>query len=110
QTLKLAQTAIDPDDLNGARRVVSFLRELDQDTWDQVVEDAQSYNRYQAGRLLADPGLRPDKVERAMTISRCLYGLPWWLREAHYWRVLRGRKKAGRPKGKATTGVEKWRE
>ena len=108
KAIKLARSAIDPDDLDSARRVVTFLRELDEDTWNQVVEDAQDFNHYQAQRLLADPSLRPDKVERAKTISRCLYGLPWWLREAHYWRVLRGRKKTGRPEGRETTGGEGW--
>lgn len=107
KALQLARQAVDPLDIEAARAVVTFLRDMDRDTWDQVVDDAQNYNRYQAGRLLADPTLVPDKVERARMISRCLYGLPWWLREAHYWRVLAGERKAvGRPVGRTTTQNE----
>jgi hypothetical protein len=108
KVVRLARTATDPEDLNGSQEVVDFLRELDKDTWNQVINDAEQYNRYQAGRLLADPALIPDKVERARAVSRCLYGLPWWLREAHYWRVMRGKKKRGRPKGRKTTGDQEW--
>jgi len=103
QARKLARGASDPNDLDGARQVVAFLRELNPDTWEQVVADAEAFNHYHAGCLLADPSLIPDKVERAKTISRCLYGLPWWLREAHYWRVLRSGKRIGRPKGRQKT-------
>jgi hypothetical protein len=108
KVVRLARTATDPEDLKGSQEVVDFLRELDKDTWNQVINDAEQYNRYQAGRLLADPALIPDKVERARAVSRCLYGLPWWLREAHYWRVMRGKKKRGRPKGRKTTGDQEW--
>ena len=102
QAFQLARGANDPGNPDTARQVVQFLRDLDNDTWDQIVQDAGAFNRYQAGRLLADPSLVPDKVERAKTISRCLYGLPWWLREAHYWRVLRAGKRVGRPKARQT--------
>jgi len=35
---------------------------------------------------------------RAKKISRCLYGLPWWLREAFYWRTFNaGKRSPGRP-------------
>ncbi|NUM48011.1 MAG: hypothetical protein HUU38_25175, partial [Anaerolineales bacterium] len=67
---------------------------LDDPTWQDLVADAQAWNRYQAARLLADPAHEPDKVARAKKISRCLYGLPWWLREAFYWRT----RNAGIPK------------
>jgi hypothetical protein len=103
---QLAHSISNSDDIHGAQQVVAFLRELDPDTWDQVISDAQAWNQYQAARLLADPSLKPDKVERAKTISRCLYGLPWWLREAHYWRVLRGVKRQGRPKERTQTKVD----
>jgi len=39
---------------------------------------------------LSDPALEKNKVERAKKISRLLYGLPWWLREAHFWREAKG--------------------
>jgi hypothetical protein len=106
RVMELAKSAADLDDLARARGVVSFLRELGSDEWEQVVSDAQAYNRYQAGRLLADPSLVSDKVERAKMISRCLYGLPWWLREAHYWRTLRAGKQVGRPKGQAAASKD----
>jgi hypothetical protein len=57
------------------------------------VADAQSWNRYRAGQLLANPALELNKVERAKKISRLLYGLPWWLREAHFWREAKGANK-----------------
>lgn len=94
----LAKTANDPEDLRGALDVVKFLRGLSGQDWEQVVTDAQSWNQYQAGRLLANPDLVPHHTERARMISRTLYGLPWWLREAHFWRERAGGKpKDGRP-------------
>jgi len=94
----LARTAGDPDDPGCAAEAVRFLRGLSQQDWEQVVMDAQSWNQYQAGRLLAEPMLEPDRVERAKKISRALYGLPWWLREAHFWRERdAGKPKTGRP-------------
>ena len=99
QVRALAKTAGDPNDLHAADEVVDFLREMDEPTWQEVVADAQAWNRYQAARLLAEPALEPDKVARAQKISRCLYGLPWWLREAFYWRTLKvGKQKSGSPK------------
>ena len=96
---RLAKGTSNPNDLVAAQPVIDYLRELDDPTWDQVVVDAMAWNRYQAARLLYDPALELDKVQRALTISRCLYGLPWWLREAHYWRTLQaGKRKPGRPK------------
>ena len=97
---ELAQQTGHPDQVETAREVLRFLQELDNDTWDQVVCDAQAANRHMAALLLSDPERVPDKVARARMISRCLYGLPWWLREAHYWRVLRSGKQTGRPKGR----------
>lgn len=95
---ELAKTATDPDDPGGAVDAVRFLRGLSQQDWEQVVQDAQAWNQYQAARLLANPALVPDHIERAKKISRALYGLPWWLREAHYWREKDGGKpKGGRP-------------
>jgi archaellum biogenesis ATPase FlaH len=94
----LAKSARDPEDLRSAVEVVQFLRELSAQDWDQVVMDAQAWNQYQAARLLAEPELEPDRVERAKKISRALYGLPWWLREAHFWRERAGGKpRTGRP-------------
>jgi hypothetical protein len=99
EVLQLARGTGDPNDLTVAQPVVDYLRALDDPIWDQVVTDAMNWNRYQAARLLSDPNLEPDKVERALKVSRCLYGLPWWLREAHYWRTLQaGKRKPGRPK------------
>ncbi len=101
----LAKEAADPNDLRAADPVVTYLREMDEPTWQGVVSDAMAWNRYHAHRLLADPSLEPDKVARAKKISRGLYGLPWWLREAFYWRTLNeGKRKPGRPKG---AGVDK---
>lgn len=87
---ELAQSATDPDDPMSAREVVTFLRNLNEMDWLTVVADAGSWNRYQASRLLSDPSLEPDRITRAKKISRGLYGLPWWLREAHYWREAKG--------------------
>jgi hypothetical protein len=89
----LANQATDPNKPLGAEAVVHVLRELDEATWLQVVADAQSWNRYRAGQLLANPALELNKVERAKKISRLLYGLPWWLREAHFWREAKGANK-----------------
>lgn len=86
----MAQTAIDPTRPMSAEEVVNLLRGLDEVSWLQVVADAQAWNRYRAGELLARPSLEPDKVERARKISRLYYGLPWWLREAHFWREAKG--------------------
>jgi hypothetical protein len=43
--------------------------------------------------LFAEPAREPDKIERAKKISRLNYGLPWWLREAHFWRESKGENK-----------------
>ncbi|MCX7756111.1 MAG: type IV secretion system DNA-binding domain-containing protein [Anaerolineales bacterium] len=94
----LAHTAADPDDPSGATEVVRFLRGLSPSDWEQVVADAQAWNQYHAARLLAAPSIVPDRVERAKRISRALYGLPWWLREAHYWRERDEGHRVGRPK------------
>ena len=75
-----------------------FLRQLNESDWEQAVKDAMLWNRYHASRLLAYPDLEPDKIKRARKISRMSYGLPWWLREAHYWRELeKGKRSVGRP-------------
>jgi hypothetical protein len=93
-----AETATDPDDLTGAREVVTFLRGLTNTDWEQAVTEAQAWNQYHAARLLADPNLVPEPIERAKKISRALYGLPWWLREAHFWRERDDGHRKGRPK------------
>ncbi len=100
----LARTAANPSDPACAAEVVRFLRGLSAQDWQQVVLDAQAWNQYLAARLLADPSLEPNKVERAKKVSRCLYGLPWWLREAHYWREREAGHKTGRPKGRLQDG------
>jgi hypothetical protein len=100
---QLSRGVRDPNDLETASDVINFLRDLDEPTWNQVVHDSMSWNRYQASRLMAQPELIPDKVERTLTISRALYGLPWWLREAHYWRTLQaGKRRPGRPRKNET--------
>jgi hypothetical protein len=99
----LADQATDPTRPLGAEAVVRLLRALDEGTWLRVVADAQSWNRYRAGQLLADPALEPNKVERAKKISRLLYGLPWWLREAHFWREAKGADKQAEPQTKTSS-------
>lgn len=94
KVMGMAQTAIDPTRPMCAEEVVNLLRGLDEVSWLQVVADAQAWNRYRSGELLAHPSLEPNKVERARKISRLYYGLPWWLREAHFWREAKGRKAA----------------
>lgn len=98
--LELAKDAFNPDSPVDNVPVIQHLRKVDDDAWAQVVSDAMAWNRYQAGRLLADPNLVPDRVERAKMISRSLYGLPWWLREAHFWREKTQGKRKGRPRKK----------
>lgn len=98
KVLVLAKDAYHPDAPIDNVPVIQHLRKLDEDTWAQVVHDATDWNRYIAGRLLAHPELEPDRIERAKKISRSLYGLPWWLREAHYWRERTQGKRKGRPR------------
>jgi hypothetical protein len=98
QIREKARTATNPDDPECAAEVVSFLRGLSQQDWEQAVAEVQAWNQYHAARLLADPNLVPDHIERAQKISRALYGLPWWLREAHYWREKDEGHRKGRPK------------
>jgi len=107
--MELARGTGDPNNIRKAQPVVDYLRVLDSSTWDRVVAGAMAWNQYQAAKLLTDPGREPDKVRRALKISRCLYGLPWWLREAHYWRTLQaGKRNPGRPKKvKPTAGNSK---
>jgi len=94
----LARGLSEPEDVAAAREVVAFLRGLSEADWQQVVADAQAWNQYHAARLLAEPEREPDPVLRAKKVSRMLYGLPWWLREAHYWREReRFKPKRGRP-------------
>jgi len=103
----LAQSALRPNTPAGSVEVVGFLRQLEEHDWGQMVKDAMLWNRYHASRLLAYPDLEPNKVERAKKISRMSYGLPWWLREAHYWRELeRGKNKVGRPKGVSRENID----
>lgn len=95
---ELAKNATDPDDLAGAQDVVKFLRGLEEQDWSQVVGSAQAWNLYQASVLLWNPDSYPNHIERAKMISRALYGLPWWLREAHFWRERAGgNPREGRP-------------
>jgi hypothetical protein len=104
---ELASTAIDPMRPACADAVVRFLREVDETTWLQIVADAGSWNRYQSAILFAEPAREPDKIERAKKISRLNYGLPWWLREAHFWREAKGeyKEKAGSTKQTTTSVV-----
>ncbi len=99
---EMARGLGNPLDVAAARPLTDFLRALPEGDWEQVVADAQAWNRYLAARLAQHPELEPDKVQRAKKISRALYGLPWWLREAHYWRVRsEGKRPPGRPKQQA---------
>jgi hypothetical protein len=102
QVRELASTATDPTRPPCAEAVVRFLRNIDDVTWLTVVADAQSWNKYRAEQLLSDPALEKNKVERAKKISRLLYGLPWWLREAHFWREAKREIKQDEIK---TTGI-----
>jgi hypothetical protein len=102
---ELATPATDPTRPMGAESVVRFLRGLDDVTWLTVVADAQSWNQYRAQQLLSDPTLERNKVERAKKISRLLYGLPWWLREAHFWREAKGEGKQDEIKAARPTVV-----
>ncbi len=43
--------------------------------------------QYAAQKLLNNPDLEPDPVQRALKISRARYGLPWWFYEAYYRRL-----------------------
>ena len=90
---ELARPAIDPTRPASAEAVVRYLRDVDEMTWLKIVADAQAWNGHRANLLLAEPNREPDKVERAKKISRALFGLPWWLREAHYWREASSEKK-----------------
>jgi len=100
---ELARTAVDPMRPVCADAVVRFLRDVDVTTWLQIVADAGLWNRYQADLLLCEPGREPDKIERAKKISRLNYGLPWWLREAHFWREAKGEYKEQTGSTKQTT-------
>jgi len=103
----LARGLADPEDTERARPVVDFLRRLSEEDWQRVVQDAQAWNWYHAARLLAQPERVPDPVERARRISRMLYGLPWWLREAHFWREMdRFKPRRGRPPKETLQEVE----
>lgn len=98
QVHELARDALNPDAPVDNTPVIQHLRKVDDDAWAQIVRDAIDWNRYQAGQLLARPELEPDRIERAKKISGALYGLPWWLREAHYWRERTQGKRKGRPR------------
>jgi len=102
----MARGLADPEDVAAAREVVAFLRSLSEEDWRQVVRDARAWNRYHAARLLAEPHRVPDRAERARRISRMLYGLPWWLREAHLREADRFKPKRGRPRREALQEVE----
>lgn len=93
-----ARAATNPDDPTCAAEIVTFLRSLSQQDWEQAVTEVQAWNQYYATRVLVNPDLIPDHIERAKKISRALYGLPWWLREAHYWRERDAGHRKGRPK------------
>lgn len=94
----LARDATNPNAPVDNTPVIQHLREVEPDVWAQIVRDEVSWNRYEAGLLLARPELESDRVERAKKISGSIYGLPWWLREAHYWRERTQGKKNGRPR------------
>ena len=53
----------------------------------RTVEQQKQDGEQLAAALLADPGLEPDPVRRALRISRTRYGLPWWFYEAYYRRL-----------------------
>jgi len=91
---ELAKDAKDPTDPNSGLEVIRRLTALDEATWKAMVDEAGQANRYAATRLLAEPKLLPDKIERARRISNSLYGFPWYFREA-YVRRLKGQKGGG---------------
>jgi len=66
---------------------ISRLAALPTDQFNALVQAQVESNRYRAEALLADPGLEPDPVERALKISRARFGLPWWFYEAQYRRL-----------------------
>ena len=50
-----------------------------------------SANRFATQRFLTKPNCEPDKAKRAKLVSSYLYSMEWWLKDAHYWRLRKGK-------------------
>lgn len=69
-----------------------------------LYETRRQYDRWRAAEVAHNPGLIPDPLERVRWRSRWLYGIPWWLSDAQFLRLLNAT--AGEGNGQAADGVE----
>ncbi len=74
----------------GAEQTIEILRKMDKSTFRGLVAEEAAANRWRALTLLAEPERMPGVRDRAIAISKHLWGLPWWIREAHYRRLRFG--------------------
>lgn len=73
-----------------AEKAIERLRTMDEATFKGLVYEEEAANRWRAMTLLAEPKRMPNTRDRAIAISKHLWGLPWWLREAYYRRLRFG--------------------
>jgi hypothetical protein len=65
-------------------KAVDRLRGMDKATFHGLVAEEEAANYWRAMTLLAEPHRIPNTRDRAIKISKHLWGLPWWMREAYY--------------------------
>jgi hypothetical protein len=66
---------------------VQRLVEMDEPTYQGMIQEQIAAARYSAALLVANPEMQPDPVQRALQIGQKLYGLPEWMYEAAYRRL-----------------------
>jgi hypothetical protein len=104
--MDLAKDALDPHDSNSGTAVIARLTGMDEASWQASVAECEAYNRYRSQALLDEPRREPDKLKRAMRISRGLYGLPWYYREAFARRLKRSLGSIAPAPAKSYPGIE----
>lgn len=67
-----------------------FLRDLSAPAFRATLSAQYLAQQHAARALLAQPDQEPDPVQRALRVSRLLWGLDRWIREAQFQRLLAG--------------------
>lgn len=89
----------DPDNLV---RQVAGLADND---FDALELTRREYDVWRAQEVAQNPALIPDALERVTWRSRWLYGIPWWLSDARFLRLVNNNRVSGSVPLKETEGV-----
>ncbi|MCP4424872.1 MAG: hypothetical protein GY803_10295 [Chloroflexi bacterium] len=69
-------------------QLIQHVANLSDDDFAALEETRREYDFWRAGEITDNPGLVTDPFEYVQWRSRWLYGIPWWLSDARFLRLL----------------------